>query len=236
MNFKISSTKYCFQANIHVERSRSRNFNKSTPKILPPKYNRKESIGNHVRGSLNSSHSRRRSIINSTPLPSSSAQENITLCFDQATQTEGTYLQTPVTKIEEVEAVLKNLYSRFQSLVSQINLNSNGSTSMSESEHNDEASYVEPNIGDSWIEPNNTEYVEQVNVITAEIVEDIGAEEVIDEHGGDQHVNSSIVKVEEKVNPNTLRVRRMSAQTTNNIETVTSNNSDLVFFIYFIML
>ncbi|XP_047031911.1 uncharacterized protein LOC124638834 isoform X1 [Helicoverpa zea] len=210
---------------VKVNRSRTRNFNKSTPKCTP-QYNRNNaSTGKHMRSSMNANTVRRRSIVSSTPLPCNSAQNNVRLCYDQGTQTEEVFLNPPASKIEEMETVLKNLYTRFQSLISQANVISNGSISMSESEHNDEVAYIEQN-GDSWVDQNNTEYVQQDNLISANIVDDVGAEEVIEDNPGNQTANSLNVKSEEKVNPNTFRVRRMSAQTTNNIET--STDADLV--------
>lgn len=209
-----------FQPFSHVDRNRPRNFSKS--KSRHSHHNRNESVGGPSRGS----NKIRRSIVSSTPLPPS-VQPPITLAFDQGTQTEDIYLKPPIEKIEAMEAQLQNLYSQFQSLVTQVPALANAS--MLDDDHIiDESNYLAPNSEHSWAERNNSDYREPVNV--GEIVEEFatdGEEDI----ANNEPVNSSTVKVEANINPNTLRVRRMSAQTTNNVETLTSNDADMVIAI-----
>ncbi|XP_075980540.1 uncharacterized protein LOC142979495 [Anticarsia gemmatalis] len=210
-----------------AERSSSiSSFNKSIPSFS--RYNRKEVKVHPVRGTLNTTQPkpRPRPPVSSTPL-SAAARRNATLCYNQGTQTEQEYLQprqVPKKKIEEMETVLKNLYTRYLSLVDQVNAMSNGSTgstSMSESDHNEDVPAIIPNNGESDLD--------QRDANEPEIVQEVGAEEVLEETLQDEPLNCSNANKNEVLgNPNSLRVRRMSAQTTNNIETPMSNDSDMV--------
>ncbi|KOB73594.1 Uncharacterized protein OBRU01_10581 [Operophtera brumata] len=181
----------------------------------PPQHKRVESISYHNR-SVHSPvvNQRSRSVISSTPLPGNRAQQTITLCFDQGTQTDNTLLQPPLAKIEEMESVLKQLYGRFQALVIKVN-NPNASIDMSEPEQND-ISYMEPMpiYNEAWVPNNVAECVEIGNL------DDNNVDE-----GDEDHTQPIIIQnLESKVNvkmegdrlikENPMRVRRMSAQTT----------------------
>lgn len=168
---------------------------------------------------------RRRSILSSTPLPEKSIQENIKLCFDQGTQTDSTCIQPPISKIEEIELVLRHLYGRFQSLVMRVNnvTVTNGTLGISESEQNGDISCMEPNV--SWATTNNA----TENTVVDYTVE---GNNIADGDIGDQVVETENQRVNVLVNPvkmetnhknpnNSMRVRRMSAQTTNSNELVT---------------
>ncbi|CAH0588949.1 unnamed protein product [Chrysodeixis includens] len=201
-----------------VERNRPRNFSKS--KSRHSHHNRNESIG----GPSRSSNKVRRSIVSSTPIPPT-VQAPATLVFDQGTQTEDILLKPPIEKIEAMEAQLQNLYSQFQSLVTQVPALANASMLDPDHTIDESNAYLGPNSEHSWVERNNSDYREPVNVES--IVEEFGTDEG-EEIADNETVNSSTMKVEEKNNPNTLRVRRMSAQTTNNVEALTSNDADMV--------
>lgn len=182
----------------------------------PPQHKRAESICYQNR----SAHSpivnqRSRSVINVTPLPGNRAQQTIKLCFDQGTQTDNTLLQPPLAKIEEIESVLKQLYGRFQSLVMKVN-HPNASIDMSESEPND-VSYMAPMpiYNAAWI-PNVAECVEIGNILDGNNIDEADEDHVqpIIIHNIESKLNVKMEsdRLTNKENP--MRVRRMSAQTT----------------------
>lgn len=164
---------------------------------------------------------RRRSVVSSTPLPGKYVPENIKLYFDQGTQTESEWMQPPISKIEEIELVLKHLYGRFQSLVMRVNNGAvtNDSLIMSESEQNAEVSYIEPS--ESWVDPNNIaeNAVPSYDAEESNIPGDVGAEQIVE---NENQSISNPVKMEaiNKKSNDSTRVRRMSAQTTYSNEMV----------------
>lgn len=180
--------------------------------------NRSKSKTTHKKITENYNNFKGRSMKSSTPLPRKCVQDNYKLCIDQATQTEGLLLQPPIAKIEEMEAILKNLYLRFESLVTQLNLNQE-LTSFSKLN-------TEQNNGDNIFEAqginNHTKEQQPIerknDVITKQEIEILTAEPV----------NSSTAPIEDKDPVSKMRVRRMSAQTTNNIEGVPSIDADMV--------
>ncbi|KAG6445073.1 hypothetical protein O3G_MSEX003715 [Manduca sexta] len=170
---------------------------------------------------------KRRSIISSTPIPGNSVQSNTTLCFDQGTQTDNTLLQPPLEKIEEMELMLKNVYHRFQNLITQVNNNAS-CIQISDSEYNDvDISYNEPLVNDSWVDQNNRPHIENDRHTEQNVTN--GEPERVSEEPTPNSTNGLNVKNDlDKNSVNTLRVRRMSAQTTNNVEQNGSNDSDMV--------
>ncbi|KAJ8715728.1 hypothetical protein PYW07_010210 [Mythimna separata] len=79
------------------------------------------------------------------------------------------------------------------------------STSKQIRDNNNESSFTEPNVDEPQIEPNNPDYEE--NAI----------EEERQSNRGEQEANSSMNNAEPISNSNPLHVRRMSAQSTNDI-------------------
>lgn len=176
---------------------------------------------------LNTAQIRRPSVAANYPLSDDEAQRNDVLRYDQGTQTEPTAEE--ICRVEELEALLKMLYKKFQNIIAQVNMQNDSSisSSLSDCEESNEVSYDEQSNSGSWTERNHTDYEDQVNEPVH--VEDIGAEQALPQNGANQSMNSSNVRVEERT-PKVLRVRRMSAQTTNNIETP-PNDTDLVSLI-----
>lgn len=63
---------------------------------------------------------KRRSLVNSTPLPNNGGVAKLT--FDQATQTDATEDHQQLDKVEQMELILKRLYAQFMSLVGRLQL------------------------------------------------------------------------------------------------------------------
>ncbi|KAJ0174555.1 hypothetical protein K1T71_009663 [Dendrolimus kikuchii] len=160
----------------------------------------------------------------STPLPRKCVQDKYKLFLDQATQTDVVLLQPPLAKIEEMETILKNVYLRFESLVTQLNLNQElTSFCVSDTDQNNgNHIYKAQPIDESWASSHIKEsqpIEKREDVVTKEEIETFIAEPV----------NSSLAPLEKKeVVASNSRVRRMSAQTTNNIEGATSIDADMV--------
>lgn len=134
-----------------------------------------------------------------------------------------------------METMLKSLYKRFHSLITQVNNLESICVSDLELNGNDaDASFIEPPVNGSWEEHNNNQFRE-TDQPGEQNTNDIGAEETVEETGTQQKLNNSRIKVEQdKKTDNTLRVRRMSAQTTNNIEHNPVIDSDMVLLIHII--
>lgn len=160
---------------------------------------------------------RRRSVISSTPLPGNRGLENVKLCFDQGTQTENSFLQPSLAKIEEMESVLQQLYGRFQTLVMKVN-NSNACVDLAEPEQND-VSYNEPMpiYTEAWVPNNVTESMKIVNTLHTNNIDE--ADDIVVKPTNDNQESKALVNVkvegDKSINKeNSMRVRRMSAQTT----------------------
>ncbi|XP_049875756.1 early boundary activity protein 2-like isoform X2 [Pectinophora gossypiella] len=178
----------------------------STVKTLA-QYKRIESppVVNNMSSTIQSASQKKRSIgtiQSSTPLPQSNIVKEIPkLTFDQATQTDDTQVQVPVEKIEQMETILNQLHEQFLALVGRLQLDCPES-----SIYNSDAENREREISDR-------ENYAEVSMSRA-----------------DRSLNQPKIEPEDlRRNVKSPQVRRVSAQTTNNVEPpVPANRNDMV--------
>ncbi|KAJ8712411.1 hypothetical protein PYW07_005253 [Mythimna separata] len=187
-----------------------------------PQYEHQQSTSTQILGSSNASYLNDRSIISSTPLPSTSVQEIKNLRLEEGSQADRKMTEkliVPADKMKKIAKLTNYVDRTLMKMEAQGQLNLIQSKligpnrikklddviTLSDSESNNEASFIEPNVNEPQIEQNNPDYEE--NVI----------EEERQSNRGEQEATSSMNNAEPTSTSNTLHVRRMSAQTTNDI-------------------
>lgn len=201
---------------------RQRKIDKPSIKLQAP--NLKVAKHHISRTIQNYTNFRHRPVTTSTPIPRKFNEETPKVYFDQSTQTDETSSLdvSQMVKVEEMEMIIRKLYNRFQSLVNQANVNkvSHSLSALTQKTGDGDESYHARIPAEACsVQSSELLHVEKPATLKQETV-----------NVTEQAIKSSAVPGDKNDFSNSVQVRRMSAQTTNNVEGASSNDADMVIY------